>query len=181
MFNDMEKISWANLKQAHGSSEHVPAAIKGLISDDEKEQEASYWKLDNHIVLQGDLYQAAFYVIPFLLEILAANIRNGRSYVYDLLFEIANGFAPEEVPCDYDGVTLTLTEGCKRAVAGGLNLYLEEISDNNSICRENALDLIVSLEEHVGSAVSRLIELKGKEINREFQAKLEEAIVEING
>lgn len=179
MFDDIDKISWAKLKQAHGNSEHVPSAIKGLVSNDEKEQEASYWKLDNHVVLQGDLYQAAFYVIPFLLEILAASIRNGRSYVYDLLFEIANGFAPEEVPCDYDGVTLTLTEGCKRAVADGLHLYLEEISDSNSVCRENALDLIVSLEEYAKNAVPRLIELKDKEVNPEFQSKLEEAIAEI--
>lgn len=122
-------------------------------------------------------------MIPFLLEILAKNIRSGRSYVYDLLFEIANGFAPEEVPCDYDGMTLTLTltltEGCKRAVAGGLDLYLEEILDSNSDSREHALDLIVSLEECVVDVVPRLTEIKNKETDSEFKAKLEEAIAEI--
>lgn len=181
MFNEIDNINWARLTQATGNSEHVPSAIKGIISNDEKEQEASYWKLDNHVVLQGDLYQAAFYVIPFLLEILAATIQSGRRYVYDLLFEIANGFAPKEVSCDYDGVTLTLTEGCKRAVAGGLNLYLEEVSNNNSACRENALDLIISLEVFAGNVIPRLIEIKDREASPEFQEKLEEAIAEING
>jgi hypothetical protein len=99
--------------------------------------------------------------------------------VYDLLFEIANGFAPEEVPCDYDGMTLTLTEGCKRAVAGGLDLYLKEILDSNSDSREHALDLIVSLEECVVDVVPRLTEIKNKETDSEFKAKLEEAIAEI--
>lgn len=181
MFSDVDKINWANLKQAHGSSEYVPIALKGLISNDEKEQEASYWKLDNHVVLQGDLYQASFYVIPFLLEILAKNIRNGRSYVYDLLFEIANGVAPEKVPCDYDGMTLTLTKGCKRAVAGGLDLYLEEILDDNSNSRENALDLIVSLEKYAVDVIPRLTEIKNKETDSKFKAKLEKAIAEIKG
>lgn len=179
MFSDLDKVNWAKLSQAQGTSEHVPDALKSLISDDDKEQEASYWKLDNHVVLQGDLYEAAFYVIPFLLEILATAIRNGRSYVYDLLFEIANGFAPEEISCDYDGKTLTLTEACKRAVAGGKGLYLKEVSDSNSDFRENALDLIISLEEYAVDIVPMLKEIRDKETDSEFKAMLEEAIAEI--
>mgnify|MGYP000571271690 CR=1 FL=1 len=181
MLDEIEKINWTELKQAHGNSGHVPDAIRGLISGDRKEQEASYWKLDNHIVLQGDLYQAAFYVIPFLLEILGSKVKSGRSYAYDLLFEIANGFAPEETICVYDGVSLPLTEACKNAVVGGVDLYLGEVSDISSVCRENALDLLISLEEQIDHIVISLNTIKDKETDSEFRCKLEEAIAEIDG
>lgn len=181
MFNEIQNINWADLKQAHGNSVHVPEAIKGLISNDEKEQEASYWKLDNHVVLQGDLYQAAFYVIPFLLEILVSKIKFGRNYVYDLLFEIANGFAAEEATCVYDGVALSLTDACKTAVLGGVDLYLEEVTDTSSLCRENALDLLISLEVGSDKVITRLNAIKDQEADLDFRLKLEEAISEISG
>lgn len=181
MFNEIQEVNWADLKQAHGNSEHVPEAIKGLISNNENEQEASYWKLDNHVVLQGDLYQAAFYVIPFLLEILVSKIKIGRKYVYDLLFEIANGFAAEEATCVYDGVELSLTDACKKAVLGGVDLYLEEVADISSLCRANALDLMISLEEDSDRIITRLNEIKAQEADLDFRLKLEEAISEISG
>ena len=179
MFDEIGKINWAELKQANGYSGHVPEAIKGLISADKLDQEASYWKLDNHVVLQGDLYQAAFYVVPFLLEILASKVKNGRAYTYDLLFEIANGFALEETPCVYNGDTLPLTEACKSAVVGGVDLYLNEVSNISSTCRENSLELLVSLGERAEYILINLQKIEGEETDSYFRSKLKEAIVEI--
>ena len=33
MFSELENIEWIKLKQAHGSSENIPDAIKGLVSE----------------------------------------------------------------------------------------------------------------------------------------------------
>jgi len=179
MFSDIEKIDWSILKQAHGDSSHVPTAIKGLISSDIKEQESSYWKLDNHVVLQGDIYQAAFYVIPFLIEILKSSIFHGRGYVYDLLFEIANGYAPEEVLCDYDGKMYPLTEACKKAIADDFDVFVAEVANQLSDYRENALDLLISLEDNKEGIVAELSVVRENEIDFEFGVKLDEAISEV--
>ena len=72
-----------------------------------------------------------------------------------------------------------MTEACKRAVASGKDLYLKEISDSNSDFRENALDLIISLEKYAVEVVPTLKEIKSKETNYEFKAMIEEAIAEI--
>jgi hypothetical protein len=181
VFNNIDEVNWSELRQAHGDAGHVPEAIKGLIASDPKVQEASYWKLDNHIVLQGDLYQAAFYVIPFLIEILKSNIQSGRNYVYDLLFEIANGCAPDEVSCVYDGLNLPLTDACKRVIADNINTYLAEVANASSDCRESALDLLISLEEQQDKIISKLSDVRNKENNSSFRSKLEEAIAEIEG
>ena len=111
-------------------------------------QEASYWKLDNHVVLQGDLYQSAFYVIPFMIEIIFSKTQHSRGLAYDLLFEIANGFAVEDESCLYKDMELSLTDACKAAVSDGMCWYLEEVADMTSKYRENALDLIISLEKN---------------------------------
>lgn len=181
MFDKIKEIDWDDLKQVNGGSGHIPGAIQGLVSDDESVRESSYWALDNHVVLQGDIYQAAFYVIPFLLEILASEIISGRGYVYDLLFEIANGFEIEESECTYEGVVLPLTEACKKSVSGGVSLYLDEVADTSSLCRENALDLLISLEEDSDEILAKLNEIKTSEADLNFRLKLEEAISEIGG
>lgn len=179
MFSEIDKINWTLLKQAHGESSHVPKAIKGLVSPNPKEQEDSYWKLDNYVVLQGDLYQAAFYVIPFLIEILKSTSFNGRKYVYDLLFEIANGYAVEEVLCNYNGKDYPLTEVCKKSIADNFKIFLAEVANQSSDFREDALDLLITLEKNRNEIVTELQIIRKNEIDSKFSNKLDEAITEI--
>ncbi|WP_137940384.1 hypothetical protein [Chitinivorax sp. B] len=179
MFNGIGDINWATLKQAHGFADHVPEAIKGLISDDEKEQESSYWRLDNYVVLQGDLYQSAFYVIPFLIEVVNSEVKSGRAYVYDLLIEISNGYAVDDVLCVFDGEEYPLGEACKRAIGSSYKSFLAEISDLSSNCRESALDLLISIEDNQDEIISELLVVRGRESDDQFRRKIDEAVTEI--
>lgn len=79
MFEKINEIDWKGLRQAHGDARQVPEAIKGLISEEEQVRRQSYWLLDNYVVLQSDLYEAALYVVPFLLEILSSDVTQGRN------------------------------------------------------------------------------------------------------
>lgn len=181
MFNQIDSVNWEQLQQAHGNAATVPSAIKNLISEDAKTREVSYWQLDNHIVLQSDLYEASFYVIPFLVEILQSNTSLGRDYVYDLLFEIANGYAAQEVKCSYDGQELELREACRAAIIGFLSVFLNEVTDFNSGYREQALDLLMSLTEAKEKIVPVLSEiLSNEKTESDFVNKLNEAIAELN-
>lgn len=179
MFEQLYNIPWAKLKQASGLSDHIPDAILGLVSHNLDKQKQSYWQLDNHVVLQGDLYQSAFYVIPFLIEILKSEMISARNYAYDLLFEIANGYAPKECLCKYKGTDIPLTKACKKSIADAFKIFLDDVKNPMSKSRKDALNLLISLEWHIDEIVLNLSVMKNNESNAEFRAAIEEAISEI--
>ncbi|TQV68069.1 hypothetical protein [Denitrobaculum tricleocarpae] len=176
MFDDLYKIDWAHICQAHGDSHEVPTAIEGLISPDPEVQESSYWRLDNHIVLQADLHEAAFYVVPFLAEILKAGLRPGRKYVYRLLIEIANGSAPDDRTCHYDGTEMPLTQACRASIGESVNLYLDELSTRDRDLRIEVLDLLASLQVHRDRILSHLTAMKARGEFDQIDNELGEAI-----
>ena len=81
--------NWSELSTLTGNAEHVPAALSGLLSYDRSEFEASYWKIDNHVVVQSDLYSAAAVVPKYLEEIFP--LATYKNDVLELLYEIGNG------------------------------------------------------------------------------------------
>lgn len=181
MFKDLHKIDWRSLKQAHGHAAHIPEAIKGLISDSPEIVESSYWKLDNHIVLQSDLYEAAFYVIPFMIEILKSNHTIGRNYVYNLLIEICNGYAPKSSLCTYKNEKIPLAEVCRLTIADEIDVYISEVSDVDSGFRKHALDLLLCLENYRAKIVPMLEQMLQDEPSTAFSETIRAAILELNG
>ena len=140
IFDSINKINWRELRQAHGDSTHIPNALHDLISGNPQKEEDAYWKLDNHVVLQGDLYEAAFHILPFLYEVLESEVTSGRERIYDLLFEIANGYEAQEVSCELNGENLSLTEACRKSIVQQKELYIAEVSDHTSNYRSKALE-----------------------------------------
>ena len=180
MFETISRINWGSLKTAHGYAGNVPEAIKGLTSEDYSICESSYWKLDNHIVLHSDLFESAFSVIPFLVEILQSNHLIGRSFVYDLLFEIANGYAPDDVVCIINNQETSLVDGCRSVISKEIPLFLNEVSNELSKCRTDALDLLISLNEERAQIIPALSSfITNEEDGSEFNLKLIEAIGEL--
>src|SRR5437868_596771 len=118
---DLCSIPWSEKSVASGRADSVPQALMGLVSPDASLRDRSYWQLDNEIVLQSDLYEAAYFVIPFLIQFLRAKVPHGRDRIYDLLHEIAHGDAPASVMCrTKEGNEVPLKEACSREVAKGL-------------------------------------------------------------
>jgi hypothetical protein len=84
-------INWALLSTAHGNGTHLPDAIAGLNRQTDEERRRVYWQLDNYVVLQSDLYEAAYYVIEPIVELLEHNYTVDRLYPLRALTEIASG------------------------------------------------------------------------------------------
>ena len=179
MFDELANIEWGELKQAHGNASHVPEAIRGLISKSITEREASYWKLDNHVVLQSDLYESAFYVIPFLIEILKSESELGRDHIYSLLYEIANGYAPDGLVIEYSGTQLPLTKACHERIGKHIDIYLSEVEAKESKYRPDALELLCVLPEQKGVTLPRLKKIADKE-KSEFAKNIDSAILELS-
>lgn len=180
MFENIDKIEWEKLRQADGFATNVPSALRGLVSDDPEVQRASYWKLDNHVVLQSDLFEAAYYVIPYLLEIVKMDQFIEKKYVYDLLYEIANGYAPDESLCVIDGQSVPLKTACRKAVSEGIDLYFSELKDNTSPNRDKALELLVSLAKTESTILPALKDVLAREKNLKIKKLLEESVNELS-
>jgi len=169
MLDGLKAINWSLLQQAHGGAEHIPAAIKGLISPDEATREKAYWQIDNHVVLQSDVYEAAFYVTPFLIEILTSPVSVGREHVYDLLDEIANGHAGAESFVSVDEVKTPLAIACRSLILEYHTVYLDEIMDKQSSFRVNALEFVCTLSEKLEEVQSVFSELVVYENDQEVK------------
>ena len=119
-----------------------------LLSEDEGVRNRSYWQLDNEVVLQSDLYEAAYFVIPFLIGFLDTKVAHGRDRIYDLLFEIAHGHAPATELCrTKEGLEVPLEEACVQEVRKGVGVFLRDTADANPLIREKAKKLIESLKD----------------------------------
>lgn len=158
VLENLDAIPWADLKQAHGNAAHVAEAIRALESESARVRKEAYWKLDNHVVLQGDLYEAAAYVPPFLIAMLASSVRHGRELILDLLFEIGNGCCgPDErlrirvdsagqVSEYMPGDAPRLQRACREGVLAGVEYYLHEL-ESPGPCNLAASQLVASLPE----------------------------------
>ncbi len=91
MLEQIHQENWKNLSVLTGSAEHVPDAVLGLLSDDREAFDSAYWKLDNYVVVQGDLFSAAA-VLPKYLEDVVLKAKFKES-VIDLIWQIGSGYS----------------------------------------------------------------------------------------
>lgn len=141
-------IDWAVLRTAHGSAAHVPDALAGLRNDDEDIRTAAYWQLDNHVVLQGNLFEAAPFVADELMRMLKDEVSGPtRVLIYRLLFEIRNGYARDIDTVTRDGRSVPLREACQQTVSTALQLYRADLVAADAGLRKEAVDLLASMED----------------------------------
>jgi hypothetical protein len=139
----------------------VPAALRALAAAETAEAaDAAYWRLDNHVIVQGALYQAAeATAVAAVLALPRATVA-GRARLLELLGQIGAGAtAPSEVAAGNTG----LAERCLREVAKGFPIYvaiLAAAQDADEIA--SAVDLIglsaradASLKERARHAVEQ--------------------------
>jgi hypothetical protein len=139
----LSEIAWTEKAVASGKASHVPQALTGLISHDEKIRNRSYWQLDNEVVLQSDLFEAAYFVIPFLIQYLDERVSYGRDRIYDLLLEIANGYAPANVRClTSERDEVSLMAACTRELKKGLPTFDRDAADTDHVLGDKAKELI---------------------------------------
>jgi hypothetical protein len=130
----LETVPWAQLKCLSGFSNHVPTAVRDLVSDDPKIAEAAYWRLENHVVVQGELYEAAAYLPEILIEALDFAPFKGR--ILELLFQIGSGYSAEAPE---------LQRVCHAAVISGLERWIAASPGLESKWRETAMRDLASL------------------------------------
>lgn len=117
----MAPEGWGHLRTAIGPATFGPDAIDRLLSArTESEATGAYWELDNRVVVQGQLYEAAERATASILGLLTAGdyTQPGLGRALDLLVEIARG---EPDPTEVAAGNVDLGERCRSAIAAALS------------------------------------------------------------
>jgi hypothetical protein len=148
--DQLDEVHWKSLRTAHGTAEHIPGALRALVdAQDESALTKAYWTLDNYIVLQGTLYESAYFTIPYVIDILLkARSAALKVAAYDLLIEIARGVPdpnqgwtpPPEAPSD-------LRDACRHLIASSLAKFQPDQKSLDESIRNRVTDLFSSFEQ----------------------------------
>lgn len=117
---EFSRTPWSKLRAA-GSAAKLPEAIQALLEARSKsDAERAYWRVDNTVVVQGGLFEAALPTVPAVLGALQRSTGVGQSYLLDLLVQIGAGQpAPEELA---SGNT-SLKDHCVEEISRGAAIY----------------------------------------------------------
>jgi hypothetical protein len=173
IWSELDDIPWGEIRQAHGTAEDIPQAIRALATASPDRVEDAYWRLDNHVVLQGTVYEAAYSVIPYMLEIIeSGRPAENRAAAYDLLVEIARG-----EPADPDGGPLL--DACVERIAAKRARYEADLREGDPRVRIKALDLLTSIRLIDDEARLRAL-LTGLEASGELAERIAEELRDLH-
>jgi hypothetical protein len=144
-----DEVNWKSLRTASGTAQHIPCALYNLASaQDEKAIADAYWRLDNYIILQGTLYESAFFAIPYIVDILlTAHSVAQKVAAYDLLIEIARGVPdPNQRWSPPPGAPRDLRDACRHVIAPYLAEFQLDLKSGDESIRSRAMDLIASFQ-----------------------------------
>ncbi len=109
-----KNIEWDKIKTANGFASNFPTSIKGLLSENEGDRYKSYWQIDNNAILQSDLYEAAYYVIEPIADLLEQEYTVDRLYAIRILVEIAlGGNGQDKIYIDGIENGVTIFDACR--------------------------------------------------------------------
>jgi hypothetical protein len=134
--------AWEDLHVCGGGTAiEVPAALRDLFSASKVEAaQAAYWRLENSVVVQGQLYDAALATTWVLMAGLATDGVSSVSIVaaLELLFQITHGVAHED---EIARGSVSLRESCIDAARTGLWSLYREWEAGTDVARE-VLELV---------------------------------------
>jgi hypothetical protein len=119
---EAERYDWPRLR-AQGSAAGVPAALEALQNAASTEEaERAYWRIDNTVVVQGALYEAAAPTAACTVIALGRCSPPARRFLLELLVQMAAGEpAPEELKAGGGAIR----GACLAEVRNGVALYLD--------------------------------------------------------
>ena len=93
------KYDWSSVNEIEGPAVRIPEAFLELLDSSGPEAAvSSYWKLDNHVVVQGALFESSVCVVSLIGAALANPTRPKwvRIQLLELLFQIVSGESHSE-------------------------------------------------------------------------------------
>ena len=87
LLNGLDKIDWPNIRHSHGRATEFPTWIRQLLSDESEVRENAQENLFEYSNHQGSIYEVTPYLVPFLIELVAAEDTPDKA---ELLYHLAS-------------------------------------------------------------------------------------------
>jgi hypothetical protein len=137
--------SWNELASASGHCGHIPEALVGLRDASAAARHAARWRIDNYVVLQGELYEGAPWVVRELVRDLLTDAHPGKPLVYDLLIEFALADAPGKV-VHVGGQDTPLVDLTRAEIRAGRSIYVRDSTNADAAVAGLARDLLEEVD-----------------------------------
>jgi len=140
--DEINKVNWSALRESTGSADNIPMAIRELLSAcSPGESKKAYWKIENHVVVQGGLYSSAFYVISVLMTALIDEKppKYVRIVIIELLFQILNGYPHPEDKSEFNA---DIDVRCKDKAKENMWILERELMNDKSSGAKEIIDLL---------------------------------------
>lgn len=96
----LAQYQWSDYHTQTNSAQHIPSALWGLFHAMAIDIDQFYWQIENHVVVQGELYSAAEPTLAVLLEVISHNPQHIASYTLtsalELIYQIVAGATYED-------------------------------------------------------------------------------------
>ncbi len=138
MLEGLDSVRWKDLHHAYGPATDVPGLLRAIAGSDEAGRNEAWSALHGNVLHQGTVWQATPHVVPFLVELLAADIPERERLVtyLGLLASEGSGGVAVEVPSttdmDEEEREMRVRHGSagrdtRAAVLRGLEVYGKEV------------------------------------------------------
>jgi hypothetical protein len=153
---------WQALREASGNARDIPDAVLALAAaDSEPKASEAYWRLDNNVVVQGQLFECALPLVSVILALLAGDLPEpARPRLLELLYQIVVG---RTAVSEFERGNRDLAERCRTEVVKGLWLYYKDLLNPTSAVQKVALDLVRECESEEGRLLAVLLHLVDSE------------------
>ncbi|MCZ2341661.1 MAG: hypothetical protein LC104_07670 [Bacteroidales bacterium] len=157
---EIERYDWAKLG-AVDSAAHVPSALIALCEAQSREQaEREYWRIDNHVMLQGSLFEASLPTASCAVIGVASCTDHGLNWLLELLVQIAHGYESEQIlASSYANFKIA----CLMEISKGYGWYLANLRSLDIETVMHCVDLVGYSSEVLDSrnqAISHLLQLE---------------------
>jgi hypothetical protein len=136
MLENLNAVSWEQLRHAYGSAADVPDLILLLAEGDEEARQRAIWDLNGNIFHQGTRYEATPHVVPFLIELVGNEKTPDKEAVLYLLISLALGYEDDFLPEGFDPIAFR--RNCEKTDT-------EMSSEKRAACKELASGPLIDI------------------------------------
>jgi len=136
---ECSRIDWQKYEEIQGRADSIPAVLQALLSSSIENAEKYYWGIENHVVVQGQLFSAAEPTLQVLIaSLLNVRPRHTKIDVLELIFQIvAAAFSEAE-----DEKYREMQRRIQLRALEGLWVFYGELNGEHSEAVGEILDLI---------------------------------------
>jgi hypothetical protein len=141
-------VEWERLRRGVHDM-RLPDDLLGLLSETPGTREYHRARLENSLLLQGTLTAAAYYAIPFFVEMTKWEEANETVYALLVIMTICSEPGGYDEGIELGGRSCSLKVACRAEIAKGIPYYLRDVCDQRltTECRLNALSTVCRFPE----------------------------------